>query len=91
MSILFLLNTVPMYFIRFRNKTCAHRFGTELKLYGDAHETQYRYKVLDDSNKITEKNLYNSFRIEEMPRDLYNEIVREMRSFNMKRYYREIS
>ena len=80
-----------MYFIRFRNKICAHQFGIELKLYGNAHEKQYRYKVLDDSNKITKENLYNNFRIEEMLRDLYNKIVKEIRSSNIKHYYREIS
>lgn len=90
MSILFLLNTVPMYFVEFRNNTSAHRFGTELKLYGDIHDIQYRFKVLNSPNDILTNHIYNSFKIEEMPKDLYNEIVREIRSSDLRRHYRRL-
>lgn len=90
MSVLFLSNTVPMYFIEFRNDETAHRFGTELKLYGDMNDIQYRFKVLNSPNDILTKMTYNSFRVEEMPKDLYNEIIREIRASDLRRHYRRL-
>ncbi len=86
---LFLQNTVPMYFIKFRNKNSAHRFGTKLKLFGDANNnTQYRFKVLAPPNNILIDKIYNGFQIQEMPSAIYNEIIQEIENFNIKRHYK---
>jgi len=89
-AVLFLQNTIPMYFIEFRNKFLAQRFGVALKLFGDANNVQYRFKILTQPNEILSNKSYNSFRVEEMSKSLFNEILGEIQNFNMREYYRTV-